>query len=154
MRTSLFFALILVSSSGCGSKLPIAPASGTVSLGGKPLAGVVITTQPVNASSQNPGPGSFGKSDANGRFELELVKPAKKGAIIGTHRVTITPPSPEEGGGSGILPAEGGVQSWSDDPQSHRAGGGKNWPTKFTDGSLTVEVPAGGTDQLRIELFL
>lgn len=135
----------------CGTSLPIAPAAGTVTLGGKPLAGATITTQPVSTNSRNPGPGSFGRTDASGHFELELVKPAMKGAIIGQHRVMISRPHVEPGDGA-KNPMGGESESWSDNPQSHRAGGGGNWPTKFTDGSLTIEVPSGGTDALRIEL--
>jgi hypothetical protein len=120
-------------------------------LEGKPLVGATVTTQPIGVGTQNPGPGSFGRTDAGGRFELELVKPAVKGAIIGPHRVMISPPGAGQGGDAQKM-ADGPRESWADDPQSHRAGGGENWPTRFTDGSLTIEVPGGGTDALRIEL--
>ena len=52
-----------------------------------------LLTQPIATNSPNPGPGSFGRTDAEGRFELELVKPAIRGAIIGEHRVMIVTPS-------------------------------------------------------------
>jgi hypothetical protein len=151
MRSLQMFPWVLLLCAGCGEKMPVAPASGTVTLGGKPLAGATVSTQPIAVNSQNPGPGSFGRTDANGHFELELVKPAVKGAIVGPHRVMISPPSAEQSVDARTRAGSGHV-SWTDDPQSHRAGGGGNWPTRFTDGSLTMEVPAGGTDGLRIDL--
>ena len=91
LRCVLMLLWALVMLSGCGQGLPVAPASGVVLLDGAPLANVSIMTQPIATNSPNPGPGSFGRTDAEGRFELELVKPAVRGAIIGEHRVMITP---------------------------------------------------------------
>lgn len=56
--------------------------------------------------------------------------------------------------GDSKQPPEIDGQSSSGDPQTYRTGGTKNGPTKLSDGSLTVKVPAGGTGQYRIELFL
>ncbi len=79
----------LVMLAGCGERMPVAPVSGVVLLDGAPLANVNIMTQPIATDSLTPGPGSFSRTDAEGRFDLELVKPAIRGAIIGEHRVMI-----------------------------------------------------------------
>jgi hypothetical protein len=119
---------------------------------GKPLRGASITTQPIaQPGSQNPGPGSFGRTDEQGRFELELVKPALKGAIIGEHRVMIS----RAADGDAANPSrrsEGGVEYWTDDPNSHRQPAGRMWPARFTDGSLRLQVPPEGTDQANFNL--
>lgn len=118
----LMLLWLLTALAGCGQRLPVAPASGVVLLDGAPLANASITTQPIAANSRNPGSGSFGRTDAEGRFELELVKPAMRGAIIGEHRVMIRPAN------------------------------GDKWPTTFIDGSLRIQVPNEGTKELRLEL--
>ena len=118
----LLSGLVLVA--GCGQGLPVVPASGVVLLDGAPLANVTVMTQPIATDSPNPGPGSFGRTDAEGRFDLELVKPELRGAIIGDHRVMITP-----------------VGTATD-----------KWPGSFSDGSLRIQVPKEGTKELRVEL--
>ena len=119
----------LVVLTGCGQGLPVAPASGVVLLDGAPLGNVSVMTQPVATNSPNPGPGSFGHTDAEGRFDLELVKPAVRGAIIGEHRVMIM----QMGTTQSTPPID-------------------KWPASFSDGSLRIQVPKGGTKELRVEL--
>jgi len=121
----LWAVVVLV---GCGERMPLAPASGVVLLDGAPLANVNVITQPIAKDSPNPGPGSFGRTDAEGRFDLELVKPAIRGAIIGEHRVM-------------IMTVDGA-----------KPPGSKKWPTSFSDGSLRIQVPKEGTKELRVEL--
>ncbi len=145
-------SLVLLLGVGCGRGLPVAPASGIVTLDGQPLARASITTQPVANDSRNPGPGSFGHTDDQGRFELEVVQPAMKGAIIGKHRVMISPAGDANRDAGPRRSADGAFEAWSDDPQSHRAAAGAKWPLRFSDGSLTMEVPANGTNELRFEL--
>ena len=128
MRCVLMLLWALVLLAGCGEKMPVVPASGVVLLDGAPLANVTVMTQPIATDSPTPGPGSFGRTDAEGRFDLELVKPAIGGAIIGEHRVMIM-----KVGDAKIAVA------------------GK-WPTSFSDGSLRVQVPKEGTKELRVEL--
>ena len=126
--TKLRCVLILLSGlvllPGCGQGLPVVPASGVVLLDGAPLANVTVMTQPIATDSPNPGPGSFGRTDAEGRFDLELVKPELRGAIIGDHRVMITPVGTAT----------------------------EKWPGSFADGSLRIQVPKEGTKELRVEL--
>jgi hypothetical protein len=142
--------LILLALGGCGERPNIAPVAGVITLDGKPLAGATITTQPIATTTRNPGAGSFGRTDGEGHFELELVKPAMKGAIIGEHRVIITEGTGEEGR-RGAQQSADGKRFWTDQPVTSGAVA-EDWPSKFTDGSLTMQVPPEGTDQLRLEL--
>jgi hypothetical protein len=79
-------ALIL----GCGGS-KYASVSGTVTdQDGKPVAYVVVLFQPTGGGQINPGPGSSGRTDEEGKYTLELTG-GGKGAVIGWHRVEIRP---------------------------------------------------------------
>ena len=123
---------------GCNSRpYDVVPVSGRFTINGQPIPNASITTQPIAAQgSIHPGPGSFGKTDADGRFELELVDPAEAGAVVGQHRVTITT------AGHSADPESDMIQ---DVPRDML-------PPACRDGSLVYEVPAGGTDAFNIEL--
>ncbi len=140
-----FVVLSLLCCAGCGESLPLAHVSGRITLEGRPLAGAGITTQPIARDSRNPGAGSFGLTDAQGRFELELVKPARKGEIIGEHRVMITKPAEPAAENPSKASVEGDLQVWEDDPRANRTAAVDNWPHRFTDGSLRLTVPPDGT---------
>lgn len=146
----LGFSLLL--GVGCGTDLPLAPVSGTVTFEGQPLAGASITTQPIGVDSNSPGSGSFGQTDDQGRFELELVKPAVKGAIIGEHRVIITPSVDEKSEKGPQRSADGDYEYWTDDPHAQRATVGNKWPTSFADGSLRLVVPPEGAADVHLDL--
>lgn len=77
---------------GCSSEsYRVAPVSGRVTLNGKPLAGVAVMFQPVAPEGNiNPGPGSYGITDAEGKYSLKLVGKESKGAAVGKHKVRIT----------------------------------------------------------------
>ena len=92
------FAVIpLLIAIGCTGGPTFAPVSGKVIKDGKPMAGASLTFQPN--SSNNPGPGSYGRTDASGVFELKVVTTDAPGAVVGPHKVYITPagkpPDPE-----------------------------------------------------------
>jgi hypothetical protein len=82
---------------GCGgSEFAIAPVSGTVTQDGKPLAGLVVTFQPIaETRAGNAGPGSFGVTDDQGRFTLTVAGSRQPGAVVGLHRVTFSAKKPE-----------------------------------------------------------
>jgi hypothetical protein len=146
------FASIMLLCIGCGQSLPVAPVSGTITIDGQPLAGATITTQPIATDTQNPGPGSFGHTDDQGHYELELVQPARKGAIIGQHRVMISRANAAEASSSPQRAAGSDVEFWTDDPRGNRRPTGPTWPTRFSDGSLQLEVPVEGTEQANFNL--
>jgi len=69
---------------GCGDAGPeLASVSGTVTKGGKPLAGVNVTFTP-----KNPGPSSGARTDAAGKFIL-ISQSGRSGAAIGDHKATL-----------------------------------------------------------------
>lgn len=148
----MWLVVSLLTFVGCGDGLNVVPVSGVVTLGGKPLSGAGITTQPIGQATRNPGPGSFGRTDAQGHFELELVKPARKGAIVGQHRVMISRRDDSGASSRQVLKSADGTEYGVDQPLSRPKSTGNSWPARFTDGSLTIEVPAGGTDQIKLDL--
>jgi hypothetical protein len=76
---------------GCGPAGPkIAPVSGVVMMDGKPLANVGVAFQPIGtAENPNPGRGSSGVTDANGRYTLKIDGEID-GAVVARHRVCIS----------------------------------------------------------------
>ena len=59
---------------------------------GKPLARRAPPAFKPNGPT-NPGSNSYGKTDAAGLFELKVVTTDAPGAVVGIHRVYVTPPS-------------------------------------------------------------
>ena len=88
MRASSVLMIgFLFAIAGCGSN--VAPVSGKVTLDDKPLVNAIVIFEPIS-ELKNPGPGSQGKTDANGNFSLQLTTANTNGAIIGKHVVRIT----------------------------------------------------------------
>lgn len=90
-RLTLLAAVAFVSA-GCSSDgYQVASISGRVTLDGKPVEKVAVMFQPVAPKGTiNPGPGSFGITDANGRYTLKLIGLSeRKGAALGHHKVRI-----------------------------------------------------------------
>lgn len=128
-------ALCCVGCSGSG----VAPVSGKVTLNGKALPHATVVFQPDGG--KEPGPGSTGTTDAEGKFELKSMAGNKPGAAVGKHKVSITaysgdgepdssaPPTPDKPFRKPLLPEE------------------YNAKTK-----LTFDVPAGGTTSANFDL--
>ncbi len=78
--------LCLVPLVGCAKsdRPPLGGVHGTVTLDGQPLAGAIVTFEPLEA-----GRGSIAMTDAQGRYELIYIR-NDKGAKVGAHRVQIT----------------------------------------------------------------
>jgi hypothetical protein len=73
-----------------------APVSGTVTLDGKPVGQVAVMFQPTAESGNpNPGPGSWGVTDAEGKYTLKLTNKETPGAVVGKHKVRFDPYSDE-----------------------------------------------------------
>lgn len=124
---------------GCGSSpYDLAPVSGTVTLAGEPLSGAVVNFQPMASGSANVGPGSNGRTDTAGHFELNTIQD-ETGAVVGRHRVRIYSYSPES-------PS---VEDTDSGPVVERV------PQRYNYRStLTYTVPEEGTDQANFDLTL
>jgi hypothetical protein len=128
----LLSAAILVLASGCGAGYRVVPVSGKVTLDGTPRQGIHVSFQPLAGGNNeiNPGPGSYGVTDAQGRYRLQTVEPTQDGAVVGTHRVRFSLPEPKA------------------DPRDDVARPARQkLLLQYCDGSLQLAVPAGGTDQ-------
>jgi len=127
----IFAALLF---SGCQGE--IVPVSGNVTLNGKPLAGAVVTFQPVGTrqrgSPQPEATGSVGRTDALGHYTLRLIQPDRAGAAIGDHTVTIS------------LTTAGRTDAAR--PKASRL------PKSWSDGTKRVRVPPGGTSEANFEI--
>jgi hypothetical protein len=107
------------------------PVSGRVTLDGQPLAGAVVTFQPLRPENPRAG-GSTGRTDAQGQFVLTLIDPPTPGALVGKHIVTIT------------------TATVSNDDAARPIG--ERVPRAWRDGSQTFEVPPGGTASAELNL--
>ena len=132
--------LVLVgwSLAGCGGQqYKLAPVSGRVTLDGNPMENVVVTFQPmaVQAANPNPGPGSNGLTDIDGRYSLKTVEPAKEGAVVAKHCVYLSIRYEDENLEEDLLIPREVVL-----------------PRCCRDGSLEFEVAAGGSDRADFDL--
>jgi hypothetical protein len=139
MGARLVLGCAIVCSLGCGSK-QIAPVSGRVTLNNKPLANATVSFQPIaQKRSAEAGPGSTGRTDANGEFTLTLST-GEKGAWVGEHQVRISllqTKDPEDDS----RPERGGP------PQEDQI------PAEYNEKSkLTFTVPPEGTSKANFEL--
>jgi glycine/D-amino acid oxidase-like deaminating enzyme len=95
MRTRLVIVSAVLLASGCGSPR-IAPVSGVVTLNGKPLAGAIVSFQPIK-EDKGPGkalPTSSGTTDENGAYTLKTTTD-QEGALVGRHTVSIIRINPQ-----------------------------------------------------------
>ncbi len=123
---------------GCGgADYELAPVSGRVIINGKPLADIKVSFQPVSKrpDDPNPGPGSYGTTDTEGRYTLRTIEPDADGAVVGKHIVRLTTKPPEQAPEDDLTPVYKEAV-----------------PLRWRDGSQTFEVPAEGTDQADFEL--
>src|SRR5262245_49156908 len=136
MRLHLVIAGVALFAAGCGGQ-KIVPVSGRVTLDGKPLVNATVVFQPIS-DEKNPGPGSSGKTDKDGRFTLELTTGKESGALVGLHKVSIT-----------AYEGDGEVPSSGSDIVFRKA----LLPDEYNAKSkLTFDVPAGGTPEANFDL--
>lgn len=139
--TSPLLLWVLVGMTIVGCDRPnyhIVPVSGAVTLDKNPLEDAHITFQPIAQSREDaePGPGSWGRTDKDGRFTLETIDPVMPGAVVGHHRVTIVQAH----------------RSWDPNRDEIHASDRETLPRRYWDGSLQFEVPRDGTQQADFDL--
>jgi hypothetical protein len=138
VRCSIVFSIgCLFLLPGCGGGPKLVPVSGRVTLNEKPLANAYVTFAPMAGRGANAsGPGSVGKTDADGRYTLR-VDPSQPGAVVGRHRVMITTLGGEEAERS-----DGGVKLPKD-----------KVPRRYNmETELTCDVPAEGRSDANFDL--
>ena len=140
MRARCTLALAAVLVFGCGSG-KYAPVSGKITLNGKPLAGAIVSFQPIaKEGSIEAGIGSAGTTDENGAYSLKVAT-GENGACVGKHRVMIS---------------QHAIDDTEDDARPK--GGGPRQvdkiPSRYRDAKteLTFDVPSGGTDKADFDL--
>ena len=77
-------ATLLVIGQGCGARQKPVPTEGVVTLDGKPVAGVIVTFNPVGE-----GKAASGTTEADGAFRLTTFR-THDGALPGDYKITIT----------------------------------------------------------------
>jgi hypothetical protein len=141
---------------GCGGneedRVALVPVSGTLTLDGKPLEGVIISFLP-DASNAKPQTDGGDLSGPGGTFEAKYRN--RNGLAPGKYTVTVARPGKGEPGDiAGISPVAGVAT-----PPTHKGQAGKKekepppWP--YGDASTTPlkqDVAPGGSTGLKIEL--
>ena len=131
---------------GCGEDYyALAPVSGKVTVDGEPLEAAYVGFQPIGGDLENPiGPGSYGHTDANGRFVLQTMNDDTPGAVVGTHRVSIFAGNK---GSEVILTEEDAKGSAEREFERLRASRKQRKLAKrFRNSSLRFVVPREGSD--------
>lgn len=78
----------MVVAAGCGEGFKVADVKGTVTLDGKPAAGVMVEFAPKDrGSKQQLLPPAYGFTDANGAYTARRRK-GEAGAVVGMNRVS------------------------------------------------------------------
>jgi len=144
---------MLVLALGCGPKTPpTVPASGIVMMDGKPLDGAGISVYSENGTV------AMGTTDANGKFSLTTTIGPNQypGALVGKHKIGVTK-STNTGDPAGEK------KTYSDPKEMAVKMGGMATsqikttfivPQQFNSAQtsgLSIDVPAGGSDALKIE---
>jgi hypothetical protein len=135
--------MVLLAVFGCSqsnSNLPkTVPASGVVTLDGKPVDGAQVVIVPAGSGTN----GADGTTDSSGRFSLRAF-PEKDGAIPGEYNVQISKTVEVKlSGPKGSL--DGG------DPVRYEHGVPAKYTTAKTSG-LTVSIPESGNKDIKLEL--
>ncbi len=130
MRFHLLLVGLLLFAAGCGNSR-IVPVSGRVTLDNKPVSNATVVFQPLS-DEKDPGPGSVGKTDPDGKFTLRLQVGEGKGALVGPHAVRIT--------------------SYEGDDSIPSSGSDMPFRKRLINSKLDFEVPAGGTTEANFDL--
>ncbi len=160
LRLALVVALA-VSSSGCFSgddrwtkDLPeTVEASGVVLLKGEPVEGASVVFAPVEPGEH----AARGRTDKNGNFSMQAF-PSKEGAVPGKYQVAVS--KTIETTMTYDIPAEASEDAeHAEEAAEGRTEEGVGWknilPQRYASplsSGLEMEVPADGTDSLKIEL--
>lgn len=123
---------------GCGrQEFRLVAVGGTVTLDGKALEGARVSFEPMRVGEAIVvGPGSYGLTDRDGRFQLATAE-EQAGAVPGPHRVRISTFLAE------LDPTRENMKVVRPEVVP---------PHYLADGALTFSVPESGTDAADFEL--
>ena len=126
-----WFGILLITAGCGGSPYRLQPVSGVVTLDGTALPNARVSFEPRrDGDALVAGPGSYDKTDANGRYQLRTIG-GHRGAVVATHDVTIST-------------YQGKANPASDEPTIITP---EKVPPRYREpGALTFVVPANGTD--------
>lgn len=137
-HNSCWVAIALLSTClGCGSGGSTARVEGTITLDDKPLADIRVLFQPENKSAETAAMGSYGLTNAQGKYSLKLSDSNAPGAAIGRHTVTLADKLAED--------AQDSDAGFSKGPKSRI-------PVKYLKTPLTFEVKPGATNDGSFQL--
>jgi hypothetical protein len=131
--------LAVLTAVGCGGPgYKTVPVSGRVTFNGEPMTKVVVLTQPIGGEDNpNPGPGSWGRTDEDGRFVLSTQDDLGiDGAIRGKCRLKLKDVMEQKASNDDTV-----------DPRFR-----SRIPQEYIDGAVEFVIPDEGTDAMDFEL--
>jgi hypothetical protein len=138
-RVAVFGAVVLGGTlSGCSSGALIERVEGIVTLDGQPLPDIRVNFQPQSRETAQAGIGSYGVTDAQGRYVLRRADTDGQGAVVGTHTVSLSDKKVENA-------SDADAGDTSSVPKSRI-------PAKYAETPLTYEVKAGEMNEANFEL--
>ena len=137
-RAAVAIVLVALVTAGCGGARTSPEVSGTVTMGGQPLVGVIVTFYPMT-DERDGLPFARGTTDAAGHYTLSLPD-GKPGAVVGPSRVVVNWP-PRERSDSPDTPPKRPVQPFI--PVRY---------TVATETPLVFEVKAGSAQVIDLPL--
>ena len=141
LATPLFFVI------GCGPSGPTTqPVSGTVTVGGAPLANATVTFTPKTPDGTLETAG--GNTDESGKYTLYTGIQGKPGAMAGVYIVKVAEGMDEAASEAGYMSDEGGAQGGADTSADPGAPSGSKIPADF---SVEVEVKSG-SNTINVEI--
>ena len=95
MRRHLLLVCSFIFAGGCGCTSDVVAVSGRVTLDGQPLAGAVVTFQPLLDRGKTTATGSVGHTDSQGQFVLRLISPDRPALVTDRRAITNHPETVE-----------------------------------------------------------
>jgi hypothetical protein len=137
--------LLAAAAAGCAQQgSAMAPASGVVTLGGRPVAGAQVTFMAPTAARA-----AYGTTDAAGRFVLSTFGTGD-GATPGQHVVTITKPGTDVAAPAMSAEQADAAYSAAMTQASRNAAARGDLPARYADAArsgLTAEVTTTGPNE-------
>jgi hypothetical protein len=130
----LGISLTIVVLAGCTSHpYDVVSVSGIVRINGKPVKDIRVGFQPTDTTKLNPGPGSIGVTDADGRYTLRAIGLGVEGAVVGEHEISF-------------------AYIWEGTDEPKPADAGPPIPGKYKKQPIKFEVTSNGTSEANFEL--